>query len=214
MGLCHAETHLGTGWTRESLAYCKEFLVGLLVQPWRVLYDAVVFRRKTLDEPLVEDPEVHRRATERGEAEIPGAGDDRGNSGGEGGSVGFVGLVNCSGVGGAEGTENAGRHGVGRIARYRRLLQFSNYSLRGKENARVPPVCKCNCDQLGSIKRRTELLTRSNSFKFIQSYKLNHDKAARSGNNRLVSLDHACLAHQSACINDNTLILAAQMLFG
>ena len=111
MDLCNAESHLCTGWARERLANCKELLVGLLVQPWRVFYDAVVSHRKTLDEPLVEDPEVHGRATERGESEIPGSGDDRGDSDGERGSVGFVGLVNGSGVGGANGTEDAGRHG-------------------------------------------------------------------------------------------------------
>ena len=54
---------------------------------------------------------MYGRTTERGKAEIPGAGDDRGDSGREGGSVGFVGLVNGSGIGGAKGTESAGRHG-------------------------------------------------------------------------------------------------------
>lgn len=55
-------------------------------------------------------------ATERGETEIPGAGDDRGYSGGEGGSVGFVRLVDGNGVGCAKCTENTGRHGAAGVA--------------------------------------------------------------------------------------------------
>ena len=112
MDLRNAEAQFRAAGPWQRLAYCKEFLVRLLVQPRRVLCDAVVSCGEALDEPLVEDPKVHGGPAEGGEPEIPrpryGGGDARG----EGGGVGFVGLVDGRGIGGAHHAENAGRHGA------------------------------------------------------------------------------------------------------
>ena len=62
---------------------------------------------------------MHGRAAKRSETEIPGAGDDRGDSSREGGSVGFVGLVNSGGFRSANCSQDTGRHrgkSVGSIA--------------------------------------------------------------------------------------------------